>query len=1002
MLTFQEAIFALNRYWADQGCLIWEPYYLQVGAGTMNPATFLRVLGPEPWRVAYVEPSVRPDDARYGKNPNRMGLHYQYQVILKPEPGDPQELYLRSLEALGIDRVQHDIRFVEDNWEQPALGAWGLGWEVWLDGLEITQFTYFQQAGSQILDPVSVELTYGLERILMAIQGVTHFGDIHWDDRRTYGDLNLAGEQQHSQYYFELADVEQLRQMFEAYEAEAVRALEVGLTLPAYDQLLKCSHTFNVLDTRGAVGVTERASYFGRMRGISREIAKTYLQEREQAGYPWMESEPSEDTDAGSSPDRTTTAAADADSGPDQPATFVLEIGTEELPNSDLTSALEQLETSIGAMLTEARLEHGPFRVMGTPRRLIALVENLAPQQSGSDRLVKGPPWDKAFDADGKPTQAGTGFASSSGVEVEALEKQEMDGGIYAVAQVSAGTGPARHVLSEALPRVIAGLRFDKSMRWESSGTTFSRPIRWLLAIHGEHLVSFEYAGVQSGRSGRGLRGTGKQELEIHDADSLIGTLESQGIITDPELRRSEIQKQIEELSSEASGIVSQDANLLQEVANLVEAPQALLGAFEEDYLDLPSDVLIAVMKKHQRYFPMESNDRLLPNFIVVSNGRRDLTEAVISGNEQVIRARFADATYFVARDLEQSLESFVDKLDTLTFQTDLGSMLDKTHRLEGLTATLSGHFNLSEKDGQSAVRAAQLCKADLATLMVVDMTSLQGSMGRYYAEKSGETERVAQAIFEHYLPRASGDELPTTDSGTALGLADRLDSLMGLFSIGIQPTGTRDPFGLRRSAVGLVQILVGKDLSLDLNTALSWAWDGYDRKGEAEALSNCVDFIVRRQQQLLLDQGFAHDVVMAVLEEQGSDPVRAARGADELKRWISREDWITTLQAYSRCARITRDLEQIYPFDEKLLEQSSTRELYVALQTAESADREPGSVNGFLSAFEPIIPAIDRFFDEVMVMAEDQALRENRLGLLQRVVRLAAGVADLSKLEGF
>jgi glycyl-tRNA synthetase len=1002
MLTFQEAIFALDRFWADQGCLIWEPYYLQVGAGTMNPATFLRVLGPEPWRVAYVEPSVRPDDARYGENPNRMGLHYQYQVILKPEPGDPQELYLRSLEALGIDRVQHDIRFVEDNWEQPALGAWGLGWEVWLDGLEITQFTYFQQAGSQILDPVSVELTYGLERILMAIQGVTHFGDIHWDDRRTYGDLNLAGERQHSQYYFELADVAQLRQMFDAYEAEAVRALEVGLTLPAYDQLLKCSHTFNVLDTRGAVGVTERASYFGRMRRISREIAETYVQEREQAGHPWLESEPFEDTDAGSGADRTTTAVADVDSGPDQPATFVLEIGTEELPDSDLTSALEQLESSIAAMLTEARLEHGPIRIVGTPRRLIALVEDLAPQQLGSDRSVKGPPWDKAFDADGKPTPAGTGFASRSGVEVEALEKQEMDGGIYAVAQVNEGSGPAWHVLSDALPRVIAGLRFDKSMRWESSGTTFSRPIRWLLAIHGEHIVSFEYAGLQSGRSGRGLRGAGKSELEIHDADSLLKALESQGIITDPELRRSEIQKQIEELSGEASGIVSQDADLLQEVANLVEAPQAVLGAFEEDYLDLPSDVLIAVMKKHQRYFPVESNDRLLPNFIVVSNGRRDSTEAVISGNEQVIRARFADATYFVARDLEQSLESFVDNLDTLTFQTDLGSMLDKTHRLEGLTATLAGHFNLSEKDGQSAVRAAQLCKADLATLMVVDMTSLQGSMGRYYAEKSGETERVAQAIFEHYLPRASGDELPTTDSGTALGLADRLDSLMGLFSIGIQPTGTRDPFGLRRSAVGLVQILVGKDLSLDLNTALSWAWDGYDHKGEAEALSNCVDFIVRRQQQLLLDQGFAHDVVVAVLEEQGSDPVRAARAADELKRWISRKNWITTLQAYSRCARITRDLEQIYPFDEKLLEESATRELYVALQTDESADREPGSVNGFLTAFEPIIPAIDRFFDEVMVMAEDQALRENRLGLLQRVVRLAEGVADLSKLEGF
>jgi glycyl-tRNA synthetase len=326
---------------------------------------------------------------------------------------------------------------------------------------------------------------------------------------------------------------------------------------------------------------------------------------------------------------------------------------------------------------------------------------------------------------------------------------------------------------------MIAGLRFDKAMRWESTGTTFSRPIRWLFAVHGEHIVSFEYGGLRSGRTTRGLRGSGKSELQIQGAIEFLKSLEAGGIIPDPELRRSEIQKQIEDLSGEVSGTVSQDVDLLQEVANLVEAPYALLGKFDDEFLDLPRDVLIAVMKKHQRYFPLESNGGLLPNFIVVSNGQRDSTDVVVSGNEQVIRARFADAKYFVARDLEQSLESYVEKIGTLTFQTDLGSMLDKTHRLEGLTATLAEHFNLSEKDGQSAVRAAQLCKADLATLMVVDMTSLQGSMGRYYAEKSDESEGVAQAIFEHYLPRASGDDLPGTEPGTALSLADRLDSLM-------------------------------------------------------------------------------------------------------------------------------------------------------------------------------------------------------------------------------
>ncbi len=290
--SFQSIIMNLQSFWSDMGCLIWQPYYSQVGAGTMNPATYLRVLGPEPWNVAYVEPSVRPDDGRYGENPNRLQQHYQFQVILKPDPGNPQEIYLKSLEAIGIDPKQHDIRFVEDNWESPALGAWGLGWEVWLDGQEITQFTYFQQAGGQILEPVSVEITYGLDRIAMALQNVRNFKDIHWNDDRTAGDVNLMAEYEHSKYYFELADVDRLRQMFSLFESEANAALEAGLVLPAHDYVLKCSHTFNILDTRGAIGVTERQAFFGRMRDLSRRTADMYAAQRQKMEYPWLKNFP--------------------------------------------------------------------------------------------------------------------------------------------------------------------------------------------------------------------------------------------------------------------------------------------------------------------------------------------------------------------------------------------------------------------------------------------------------------------------------------------------------------------------------------------------------------------------------------------------------------------------------------------------------------------------------------------------------------------------------------
>jgi glycyl-tRNA synthetase alpha chain len=285
-VTFQELIMALEAFWAAQGCVIQQPYDLEVGAGTFNPATFLRALGPEPWNVAYVEPSRRPTDGRYGENPNRLQHYYQYQVIMKPSPLNIQELYLDSLRSFGIDPLDHDIRFVEDDWESPTVGAWGLGWEVWLDGMEISQFTYFQQVGGVDLNPVCAELTYGIERIAMYIQGIDNVYDLKWNDRVTYGQVHHRGEVEWSTYNFEMANVEMLRRLFDIYEAEGLRTAEKGLVLPTYDHCLKCSHTFNMLNARGAISVAERTSYIGRVRNLARLSAEEYLKQREQMGYP--------------------------------------------------------------------------------------------------------------------------------------------------------------------------------------------------------------------------------------------------------------------------------------------------------------------------------------------------------------------------------------------------------------------------------------------------------------------------------------------------------------------------------------------------------------------------------------------------------------------------------------------------------------------------------------------------------------------------------------------
>jgi glycyl-tRNA synthetase len=499
----------LQDFWAKQGCLIWQPYYSQVGAGTMNPATFLRVLGPEPWNVGYVEPSIRPDDGRYGENPNRMQMHYQFQVILKPDPGNPQELYLKSLEALGVDPRQHDIRFVEDNWESPALGAWGLGWEVWLDGQEITQYTYFQQAGGLILDPVSVEITYGLERIAIALQGVSSFRDIQWSPTLTDGDVNLQAEQEHCKYYFEVADVERLRQMYDLFEAEAKACLDLGLVLPAHDYVLKCSHTFNVLDTRGAVGVTERQALFGRMRELSRRVAEAYLDQRQRLEFPFLR-EPDSDARVGMPPRPAASAVSRPAVNASTPAPLLVEIGTEELPAGDLDAALEQLRSRVPKLLDELRLAHGALQILGTPRRLLIHVEDLAAVQTDLEQVIKGPPANRAFGPDGAPTPAAEGFARSKGLALSDLQVVEMDGGRYVAAVVRQAGRPAVAVLAEALPALIASLRFEKSMRWNSSNVTFSRPIRWFLAIYGSgeacQVVPFEYAGLASGDKTRGLR----------------------------------------------------------------------------------------------------------------------------------------------------------------------------------------------------------------------------------------------------------------------------------------------------------------------------------------------------------------------------------------------------------------------------------------------------------------------------------------------------------------
>jgi len=993
--TFQDAILRLQEYWSARGCAIVLPHNTEVGAGTMNPATFLRALGPEPWNVCYPEPSVRPDDSRYGENPNRVQKHTQFQVILKPAPENVQEMYLGSLEALGIDTGAHDVRFVEDNWESPVLGAWGLGWEVWMDGMEVTQFTYFQQCGSLKVAPTAVEITYGLERILMALQGVDHFKDIAYNDRMTYGEMRMQEEYEMSVFNLDEASVETHRERFNMADQEAIRMLEARLPLPAYDNLLKASHAFNVLDARGAVGVTERQKLFASMRKLARETAQLWVARREELGYPLGLAE----TPAPAPPVERTGDV------PSAPADCVIEIGTEELPPQDVAGTSRQFYDAVDALLKAEGLTHEGISVGATPRRFALTVKALSAGQPNVEERVRGPPLARAFEEDGvTPGKAALGFCKKNGIDASELEKD----GEYVWAVVKKEGRSAVAVLEEALPKIIAGINFSKAMRWiTNSDVAFSRPMRWLFAVHGDHHLSFEALGVRSGATTRLLRTRGDVS-DTHfaaNAAEYHALLAKDAIVAEYEARMSKIWSEAKDAAKSVGGDIPESARegLLEEVANLVEAPNLVMGDFEETFLALPKEVLVMVMRKHQRYFPVENADgSLKPHFITFANGPCDVG-VVKHGNEAVLRARYEDAKFFYESDLKKTLAEFKPELSGITFQQELGNMLDKTGRVEALVEDVAKALGFGADVVGTAAVAAGLARADLATSMVMELTALAGTMGRHYAQKEGLPADVSEAIFEACLPRSAGDVLPATPAGITVAVADRLDTLVGLFAVVGGPKSSADPFGLRRAAYGLVQTLVNSGATSDLRALIELAAARQPVDVSSECMDECITFITRRLEQLFIDAGNDVECVRAVLKERGGNPALASASISELVS-ADAKSLETCMRVLSRPTRLVRgkmDADANLNINEASFECDEERALYAAYGAARAKITDGCSVTDMIAAICEMDGAATAFFDNVLVMAENPELKRNRMALCAAVANLPAGVLDFGELPG-
>jgi len=1014
VITFQDLILTLQKYWSEQGCVIVQPYDMEVGAGTFHPATFLRAIGPEPWNAAYVQPSRRPKDGRYGENPNRGQHYYQFQVALKPSPENIQELYLGSLRALGFDLEKHDIRFVEDNWESPTLGAWGLGWEVWLDGMEVTQFTYFQQVGGLDCNPVLGEITYGLERLAMYLQNKNSMFDLIWartpNGPVTYGNVFHQNEVEMSAYNFEQAPVNKLFELFDLFESESQRLMGLNLPLPAYEMMLKTSHTFNLLDARGAISVTERQRYILRIRALSRAIAEAYFQSREALGFPML----CKDQKGGhAGPAPTYPSSQNLKNSDD----FLFELLTEELPPKSLLSLIQALSTEIKSGLEKSNIPFEKLSYFATPRRLSIYISNLASKSQDQIISKRGPAVLASFDQDKNPSKALLGFLSSVNLtpqDLEKLTREITDKGEYFSYQGTQAGQSIQNLLPQIIQASLNKLPIPKLMRWGSSQIHFVRPVHSLIMLYGDLIIPGTILGLESGRETQGHRFHSPEKIKINSAQTYLDQLRKNHVLADYQERQEIIKNQILKISQDLKATPLLPQDLLDEITSITEWPEALLCEFSPEFLTTPSEALVSALQQHQKCVALKNpQGELMPYFIAIANLNSTDPKKVIEGNQKVVRARLSDASFFYQTDLKIKLDQpdITQALSKLTYQIKLGSMLDRQIRIADLSKTIAQELGF---DIHLAHRAGALSKTDLVSNMVMEFPELQGIMGSYYAKAMGENSEISQAIQEQYLPRFLGDALPKTNTGIALALAEKLDSLIGIFGIGEKPTGSKDPFALRRQALGMIKILLDKKLNLNLLKIITFSLQLFNSKS---LLSNqntgpeVYEFILERLKNNFIESGMNPSIFEAVKQ---SNPAPQTLTDFELRAQavinFMKLPEAESLSAANKRVRniLSKNLNQ-NALTQNLLnpdlliepaEINLFKNLNLVLDQA-NPELENKNYDQYLKILSQLKNPIDQFFEHVMVICEEINLKNNRLALLNLLDQAFAKIAVIGCIAG-
>jgi glycyl-tRNA synthetase beta chain len=695
------------------------------------------------------------------------------------------------------------------------------------------------------------------------------------------------------------------------------------------------------------------------------------------------------------------------------PATkdLLLEIGTEELPAAFVHPALEALHSGLSSALTEARLSHAEVEVYGTPRRIAVIARKVAAGQPDRVREVHGPPQRAAFDADGRPTKAAEGFARGQGVPVDALEIIETPKGPYVAARVEEKGQEAEAILPGVLRDVVAGLPFKKSMRWGDVDVAFARPIHWIVALLGSKALSFEYGDVKSDKRTRGHRFLANDPFVLRGAKGYLEKLEEANVIADVTARRTRVRASAEAALAERdpNWRLREDDDLLEEVTQLVEWPVAIVGGFDPSHLELPAEVLISEMRQHQRYFSVidTRTGQLAPAFVAISNTPVRDPAVARHGYERVLIARLADARYFYETDRARRLEARVDDLSRVVFQEKLGTIHEKVDRVRALSLWLASRLGLEERQKDLA-RTVTLCKADLTTGMVGEFPELQGVMGRYYASLDGEPEAVSTGIEEHYLPRHTGDRLPTAHEGALAGIADRLDTIVGIFGIDKPPTGAADPFGLRRACLGIVNISLDRGYRIGLSAAVDEALELFVGRlilDAATVRARVLEFFRTRLKNLWSSQGHPADVVEAVLSAGFDDLVSARERIEALSGLKGRPDFLQLAEAFTRASNIVAKAPSIdaVDVDAELFEDPAEGELWKASMSVREKVDKALSGHDYQTALQEMIALkapVGAFFDKVLVMAEDARIRDNRLLLLRGIVDLFARIADFSQIQ--